>query len=122
PPPLLTKQRGFLSSIVSQEQINKSSTILKRKKILIVPCGWFGFCIIAQLKNKWSIDSMTDQHKSQTDRLGLWLSIWCAHKGSLHSCPRGRPWSPQPNFRHSKGSLDPSYPIVCPPLLMATTV
>ncbi|ONI07426.1 hypothetical protein PRUPE_5G119800, partial [Prunus persica] len=35
---------------------------------------------------------------------------------SLRSCSRGRPWSPQPNFRHSKGSLDPSCPNVRPPL------
>ncbi|KAI5327211.1 hypothetical protein L3X38_026607 [Prunus dulcis] len=44
-------------------------------------------------------------HHRLRDKLGLSSSTWCAHNGSLCSFPRGRPWSPQPNFRHSKGSL-----------------
>ena len=47
---------------------------------------------------------------------GLSSSSWCAYKGSSTSCPRGRQWSPQPNFQSSKGSSDPSCPNVCPPL------
>ncbi|CAB4267347.1 unnamed protein product [Prunus armeniaca] len=66
--------------------------------------GAFGLCFVEQ------------SHHRLRDKLGLSSSTWCAHKGSLRSCPRGRLWSPQPNFRHSKGSLDPSCPNVRPPL------
>ena len=67
--------------------------------------GAFGLCFVEQ------------SHHRLRDKLGLSSSTWCAHKGSLRSCPRGRPWSPQPNFRHSKGSLDPSCPNVRSPLV-----